>query len=416
MRLSTMALGVALLASLTCGKSDLERVYPETVVLYAQNPTAFPRRDEPVTLDISRIKAKAPDFNPRAYVLLCAGTEIASQAEDLDGDGQPENITAVLDLPASGKRLLRLRYAPEGSRERTYPKRTQAELSVKTGGEFVGRKYVGGHFVNVRSLRVPPEHTDHSEFIRYEGPGWESDLVGYRFYLDWRNAIDVFGKKVPKMVLHDVGQDGFESYHQMADWGMDILKVGESLGIGSLGMWVDGQAQRVSVTDSVVCEVVLNGPVRSLIRTKYFGWKVGGKAYDLVSELTIVAGSRITTHQVQISGEAPNVCTGIVKDPSAELLRSGIGGDWAYMATYGKQSLAGDSLGLAVLFRTHDFAGYAEDEHSHVVLLRPENGRVTYAFLAAWEGEPSGIKTKAEFLKYLDETVQRLANPVVVAH
>lgn len=416
MRWFPMALGVALVAALTCAKSDLERDYPKWVVLHVQNPTAFPRSDEPVTLDISRIKEKAQDFNPMAHVLLCAETEIASQADDLDGDGQPENITAVLDLPASGKRLLHLRYAPKGSRERTYQKRTQAELSVKTGGEFVGRKYVGGHFVNVRSLRVPPEHTDHSEFIRYEGPGWESDLVGYRFYLDWRNAIDVFGKKVPKMALHEVGQDGFESYHQMADWGMDILKVGESLGIGSLGMWVDGKAHRVGVTDSVMCEVVLNGPVRSLIRTRYFGWKVGGKSYDLVSELVIVAGSRITTHQVHISAEAPNVCTGIVKDPSAELLRSGIEGSWAYMATYGRQSLAGDSLGLAVLFRTHDFAGYAEDEYSHVVVLRPESGRLTYAFLAAWEGEPSGIKTKAQFLKYLDDTVERLANPVVVMY
>ncbi|MCR4437459.1 MAG: DUF4861 domain-containing protein [bacterium] len=416
MRSLTIALGVALLACVTCARSDLQRLYPKSVGLQVQNPTALPRSDELLTLDIGRIREKAPDFNPMAFMVFCAGREMPSQADDLDGDGQSENITALLDLPASGKRELHLWYAPEGSRERTYAKRTQAELSVKTGGQFVGRKYLGGHFVNVRSLRVPQEHTDHSEFIRYEGPGWESDLVGYRFYLDWRNAIDVFGKKVPKMILQDVGQDGFESYHRMADWGMDILKVGESLGIGSLGIWLDGKAQRVSTTDSVTCEVVLNGPVRSLIRTRYFGWKVGGKSYDLVSELGIAAGSRITTHRVHISGDAPNLCTGIVKDPSAELLRSGSKGDWAFMATYGRQSLAGDSLGLAVLFRTKDLVEYAEDEHSHVVVLRPENGRLGYAFLAAWEGEPSGIKTKAEFVRYLDEMVERLANPVVVTY
>jgi hypothetical protein len=79
-----------------------------------------------------------------------------------------------------------------------YQKRTQAEISVKTGGHFENRKYIGGDFENVNYLRVPDEHTDHSYYIRYEGPGWESDLVGYRFYLDWRNATDVFGKKTPE--------------------------------------------------------------------------------------------------------------------------------------------------------------------------------------------------------------------------
>ena len=92
-------------------------------------------------------------------------------------------------------------------------------------------------------LRVPPEHTDHSWFIRYEGPGWESDLVGYRFYLDWRNATDIFGKKDHRYgACKDVGQDGFDSYHEPADWGMDVLKVGESLGIGALGLLAGRQS------------------------------------------------------------------------------------------------------------------------------------------------------------------------------
>ncbi len=60
-------------------------------------------------------------------------------------------------------------------------------------------------------LRVPPEHKDHSWFIRYEGPEWESDKVGYRFYLDQRNVIDVFGIFTSDVVLHNAGLDGFDS-------------------------------------------------------------------------------------------------------------------------------------------------------------------------------------------------------------
>ncbi len=416
MRGLQLCLAVALAASITCDGAKRNGLYSSILVLKVNNPSPLSRIDEPVVLDVRAIKEKAPTFNPKAFLLLADSEEIASQANDLDADGQPEAIVAVLDFAPNAERTLSLRYAPSGAAERSYKKRSYAELSIKSGGRFVERKYVGGQFMNVRSLRVPREHTDHSEFIRYEGPGWESDRIGYRFYLDWRNAIDIFGKKVPDIVLRSVGQDGFESYHQMSTWGMDILKVGESLGIGSIGMWLGGKAHRVSTTDSVFCEIVLDGPVQSLVRTKYFGWQLGDGSYDLVSELSIIAGSRITTHSLSISGDPPNLCTGIVKDPSAELFFAKGGGEWGYLATYGKQSLANDSLGMAIIFRQSDLIECTEDEHSHVLVLRPQNGRLVYHFLGAWEQEPGGIKTKQEFVKYLEQTLQRLEQPVVVTY
>ncbi len=101
-------------------------------------------------------------------------------------------------------------------------------------------EYQGGEFKPVGKLLVDEKHTDHSFDIQFEGPGWESDKIGYRIYLDWRNAIDIFGKKTDAMVLHNVGLDGFDSYHEMQDWGVDILKVGSALGIGTLAFW-DGE-------------------------------------------------------------------------------------------------------------------------------------------------------------------------------
>src|SRR6476660_7722157 len=86
---------------------------------------------------------------------------------------------------------------------------TLAEISVKEGGKWEGRKYIGGTFKNVEKLKLAKEHTDHSFDIRYEGPGWESSKIGYRLYLDWRNAIDIFGKKTESIILPQVGQDGF---------------------------------------------------------------------------------------------------------------------------------------------------------------------------------------------------------------
>lgn len=396
---------------LACNRS--KNVFMESFRMVVTNPLAIDRHDAVVRLCIKSILKKHPDFNVNAFAVFSNGDEIPSQAVDPNQDGTADEIITVLDLSGDESRTLEVRYAKSGEIQLQYPKRTQAELSHKVGGRFVDRQYEGGSFQNVDFLRVPPEHTDHSWFIRYEGPGWESDKVGYRFYLDWRNAVDIYGKKVTGMVLQDVGQDGFESYHEMSDWGMDILKVGESLGLGSLGMWDSEQAVRVAETDSILCAIVENGPVYSQIRTRYFGWKVGFPSYDLISDLSIVAGSRMTKHEVQISGPASNLCTGIVKHDSAEVLKV-TGNSWEAFATWGKQSLADDDLGMAVLYRSADLDKITEDAHSHVIVLRPEDGTLTYRFLAAWEKEPQGITSKEAFVRYLEETIQRLESPVVI--
>ncbi|MFQ6113537.1 MAG: DUF4861 family protein, partial [bacterium] len=153
------------------------------------------------------------------------------------------------------------------------------------------------------------------------------------------------------------------------------------------------------------------------IRTRYFGWKVGTKQYDLVSDLSITAGSRLTKHEILIKGAPENLCTGLAKHEDTKIFQStNLDGKWAYFALYGKQSLAGDNLGTAILFRKTDLIRITEDELSHVVLLKPENGRLTYYFLAAWEQEPNGIRTQEKFLEYLNQSIKKLNNPIQVKY
>ena len=397
--------------------ADLKQEFPEFIPFSVSNPSDFPRSESSVYLQLSNLSKEQSDFNENAFLIWSGRKEFPGQAIDTDGDGEFDFIIFNIDLGANEKKDLTIRFNPEGELTRTYPKRTQVELSHKIGGKFVDRKYIGGKFQNVSYLKVPPEHTDHSDFIRYEGPGWESDKVGYRFYLDWRNAIDIFGKKVSDMVLQNVGQDGYDSYHNPADWGMDILKVGESLGIGSIAIWEDGQANRVAVTDSVDCAILANGPLYSQIRTRYFGWKVGSGIYDLISDLSITAGSRMTKNQLQIKGKSYNLCSGLAKHEATDYFQSNTDqGSWGYIALYGQQSLAGDNLGTAVLFDTRQLIEINEDEINHVVVLKPYQKKVTYYFLAAWEQEPEGIKSKQTFKDYLDQTIKELNTSILVQY
>jgi len=368
-----------------------------------------------VVISPEQLSKSVKSFNAKSFVVWDGKSEVPSQYNI--NDVTNKGIVFVLDgLKASELRTIIVKYSPTGEIKKKYTKRTQAELSHKTGGEWKNREYIGGDFKNVNSLSVPPEHKDHSWFIRYEGPGWESDKVGYRFYLDQRNAIDVFGKVTPEVSLQKAGLDGFDSYHNLQPWGMDVMKVGKSLGLGSIGFFVNGKAIRVELTDSVSCRITENGDVYSSVLTKYSGWKIENSKYDLRSNLTIHAGTRLTHQYLEITGAPANLCTGIVKDKAAPLIKSA--GDkthFAYMATYGKQSLNNsDELGLAVFFDPRVMSGFNEDELSHIVTFKPSKGKMDYYFLGAWILEPNGIQNEEQFKAYLNQVSEELANPVKI--
>ncbi|MEZ4939228.1 MAG: DUF4861 domain-containing protein [Saprospiraceae bacterium] len=397
-----------MLVSCQGGRTSSERV--EVIV---KNPENFPQQDILVRLNVQDLLKKKPELN-FSKIKVVAGASLPFQVIDTDANGSADEIAFLIDLDAGASKQVYLEPLAPDEAVPEFKKRTQAELSHKVGGSWQDRKYQGGQFQNATALRVPPEHTDHSEYIRYEGPGWESDLVGYRFYLDWRNATDIFGKKTTDMVLQNVGQDGFDSYHQPGTWGMDILKVGESLGIGALGTWLGDKALRVETTDSIRCAIPLNGPILSMVRTNYSGWKVGDHATDVQVDLSIQAGSRMTRCDVSLKQPLPNLCTGIVKAENAPVFTDDGSQEWAYLATWGAQSLAEDQLGMAIVFPRSALMEITEDAHSHVVVFNPGASKLSYYFLAAWEQEPGGIKTQADFQNYLNTVCRTLSRPVQV--
>ena len=380
-----------------------------TLGIQVSNALSQPR--EAVLVLIPSTELNKAHLNPGQVTVWLDDKEIPSQ---YNAGPTEAGLTFVIDK-MEGKQVLTFVLKPLAGPKPEYTKRTQAELSHKTGGKFVNREYAGGSFQNVDYLRVPPEHKDHSWFIRYEGPGWESDKVGYRFYLDQRNATDVFGKLTTDMVLQQVGLDGFDSYHNMQPWGMDVMKVGKSLGLGSIGSLVDGKIERVEKTDSVTCRIEQNGPVWSSIETQYFGWQLKDKKHSVHSRISISAGSRITHQKLRFDNAPENISTGIVKDKTSPLIKEpGSKTKWGYLATWGKQSLNNDELGLAVFFDPSTFSNFTDDEFSHVVKLSPKQASLQYYFLAAWVKEPGGIQNEEQFRKYIDQVATELAQPVQV--
>ena len=393
----------------------------DSLTFYVTNPLAAARTDEAVFLDVSAVRAKDANFDASSCVLFSAGSELPSQVDDTNRDGAPDLITFVADFGPKERKAVVLKWGDGALSRRAYTKRTQADMSIKVEYEFADGKYMKGRYVRIDSVRVPAAHVDHDGLFQHEGPAWESDKVGYRFYLDARNRTDIYGKKVADMVLHTAGvhdlvADNNESYESMLWWGMDNFKVGTSLGIGSVAMENGATVETVSKVDSEFCVIAANGPVRSDVRAVYYGWSVAGTKYKLVSSYSITAGSRLTLCRETISPNPPNLCTGIAKHDSTTLLepadRSGKG--WQYLGLYGKQSRAGDEMGIAVFYRGSDKIARRDDDASYLVTLRPREGELKYYFAAAWQQEAHGITTLEEFRLYLESVTERLDHPVIV--
>jgi unsaturated rhamnogalacturonyl hydrolase len=349
------------------------------------------------------------------------------QNVDWDFDGQMDGILFLTDLSATVKQSYDI------TAERETPdikgaKFTQAELSQKSGGEWVShsklpnsafQEYIGGKFENVQSVTPPPQYTDHSNWIRYEGPGIESDKVGYRIYLDWRNGFDIFGKLTSAPVLQQVGLEDYEAYHHKQDWGQDILKVGNTLGAGGFGLWHNDSLSLINKTDSLTATINENGHLRSAFTIDYKGWQSEVGKQDFSATFSMLGGSRLAKVDLNFTKNVQTMAVGVVKHPDTVFIKGNTditGKAYSYIASWGKQSLDGAFLGMAVFFKKENLNVLTEDEHNYIAVLRPQ-GKPTesnsqamaldYYFAAVWQPE-SGIASQEAFIEYLEQEAEKL--------
>lgn len=396
-------------------QNEVEKKFNKEILISIINSAPLERKDELISIKIDDLESYEKNFNKNAFIIYQEDTEVPSQIYKKDN---LEKIIFVYDLPPNDAVNFSIKYLESGKLIKNYKNRTYAEIAMKFDAVYDSGKFLGDSFQNFEKVIVPEIHTDHNALFKYEGPGWESEKVGYRFYIDWRNATDIFGKKVDELVLHKVGTNDLiakdDSYHQMQEWGMDILKVGNSLGIGSIGTMNKGKIELVNERDQVICTICANGPLISEIRTEFKGWKIGEEKVDLIANYSISAGSRITNTDLRIGNKIDNITTGIAKHENTVFIKSETEDNWQYIALYGKQSLSGDNLGIVIFYDKEFLKELGEDDLNYFVSLIPYEGKVNYKYAALWEQEKNGIKTFSEFEKYADKMLEILNNPVIV--
>jgi hypothetical protein len=332
------------------------------------------------------------------------GEWLPTQCDDIDGDGIWDELVFLSDLEAGETKkiiLERVDQLPE------FPART----NIRFGRMTKPFDEVSG------DLRMKTSDTKYSAPVyQMEGPAWENDVIAFRNYYDARNGIDIFGKRTSDLVMDSVGLNG-RDYHTLADWGMDILKVGNSLGAGSIAIGIGDSLYRVGPCEKGQYRLISEGPVRALLELTYQGVPAGDRYYDITHQISINAGDRFYRSKIWIAplyGDEELV-TGIVNlhDVPADTLSEG---NLKIIYSLGSQGISGEVLGMGLIVPISQFIGIREAPatgpgivSTHLVSIALQKDiPAEYYFLAAWEMQDPQVKEKAYFNGLLKEAVSKI--------
>lgn len=367
-----------------------------------------------------------------AYPLIISakGDTIASQLDDLDGDKNWDELFFVVNLSANGTESYTLQWVDE-----------MPNYVVRTSARFGKRSSADSPVEPADSETLYAKDLPKSiGFQRYQtdGPSWENDKIGFRHYLDGRNAKDLFGKRASFMSPENVGinaQGAVEdNYHVMADWGRDILSVGNSVGLGGYGLIAGDKLLRLGVTvdDSVnnvektTFQIAAEGPVKSILSYHYENWQPDkDRNYQVDETTSIWPGMYAYQNTVEFSGLQgdEDMIVGLVNSNNQNPLQEfAVNDEWQVLLTHDMQTYNRQWwLGMALIVPRDLYVGYTEApktgkfSNSFLAKLKIKNDEpVTYYAAAGWELSDEGFKDPEFFKSYIENLVKQISAKVEV--
>lgn len=388
-----------------------------------QNTSSVDRADELIILTKKDFNKKGLVIKKGEFVALqdIDGKNIITQFDDLDGDGNWDELVFLRSFKAGEAFKIRVSISRGKPELKTTPRahvRHMRKLDNEDFGPDLQLDSVpaGQPATDFNKVKLPPFLT--------EGPAWENDKVGFRLYFDVRNGKDIWGKKTSDMVLDQVGKLNQGSYHEEQTWGMDVLKVGKSLGAGALAIQFGDSLIRLGGLHmgKIIYQKIADGPVRALFRLTYPEWKVMENTTPLqVTEEISIWGGQYFSESKVIVKYAPagtRIVTGIVNLKSKnvyELKENNV------IYTFDKQSENSDLLGMAIMVKPGILykSGRTPNEGADITqtyyIASPiSKNPFTFRFYAGWEKSSMMFTSAENFDIFLKKEGEAWKSPIMV--
>ena len=344
------------------------------------------------TLPIAKAQAAAPDFPGRVALAVLVGSGnpgqpaaiIASQSDDLDGDGSPDEFEFPVNLAPQSRCRVDIYYSTTLEDSFPWPKRVSAKHSYGYNREVVAL---------------------------------ESELVGYRMYGGF--FLDLHGRKAGATGLWNDAA-AYVPIRRDLGTGRDVLHIGNTLGLGGIFLRRDGKvyqppanvptyAHKPSPEMVPHYRVLAEGPLRAIVEATLENWALDGDVIRLRARYSIDEGESIVRchveatpvkvakdHEYEMGIGVRDLAAGSISSRSGELIVTG------------QQNARDGEIGIAIYFDPSQYSSvWAVPTADGLNQAVTSNGRLRaghmseqiYAAAGAWSG--SGIENLAESLTRL---------------
>ena len=439
--------------------------------LSIQNTLPLPRKRVPIVLTGAQLRKVSPDFTFKAYSVVSGKAPrevmVPSQADDLDYDGELDQLCFLLDLEPEQTKEISILYDPDVKATLTLDinKQTRAaifpELNVvaavesnliayllKPNGAFIAYGKKRAELFSVDTMFQPE-----LDYGRPLSPELRHHFENNGITLSQQVQIEI-EKAEQKWIVRDLEKQeiyfirkshnietGLE--HETTTEGqLDIVQsVGLSLhallkpetpemvalnrsegliGCGGIALWHKAKQEMIPLpTEGDYVRILADGSIRSIVQRILPEWKIQDKTHRLTLTTFIYGDNPWIEHHIHIDGNLTTdyaIATGIphLNEAYGEDRKQG----WIW--SWGTDPSDINTLGVALIAPTyrevHDtriIADYKGLESSLLpVILTPDaEGRLNYRTFAIWGGGIDGIETEMEFAEHVQITTTALKTP-----
>lgn len=308
---------------------------------------------------------------------------------------------------------------------------------------------------NSRGWNPHRTHANVASYSRHLMPFWESENIGWKIW--FANSVDVYAKRKPILMsqhLYMENLDGYGVQLSNRDFGTDIQSVDNSFGGGAICLFEypedpgrissprftptkmervpDSRFNAGQLSDTrYAYEVIVNGPVRSMVKIKGMNWDSGNGFYAYEQTYTAYAGQNYCTSQVTFSTFLPRKAgvlpgCGVYKKPQENVFiqRGGL------LISAGPERVKDPEMiddreawlvpfigtGLVVkdVYKPEYFFNDVEEgNRNHTFRVTPDaNNRYEYMLLAGWS-QGAVYNTAESFTDYAERSALEFNHPVV---
>ncbi len=418
-----------------------------------QNTLPIERKNIPIVMTLDQLRKVNPDFTLKAFSVVTGKAPreamIPAQADDIDYDGERDQLVFLLDLDVEETKDISILYDPSVKATFTLDvnKQTRAgifpELNavaalesdliaylIKPNGAVVayGKKREQLFSVDKmfqaeldNSAPFSPEFRLHFESKNIpltqnlQALSIEIEKPEKRWVIrDFENQENYYIRKPDEQlnIYKSIGLS-LNALLDLEDTTMLTLTPQDGLiGCGGFALWHKTKRQLIPLPkEGDYVRILANGGMRSIVQRIIPNWNVGGETYQLTSTTHIYGRNPWTEHYIHIDRELPSDYAIVVGIP--KLGESfGIDEKQKLLWSWGTDPDETDPLGIALIYHDTQTTGLIDTDPSLMtIMLNPDDdGRIKYRSMAIWEGGINGIETQSEFREHLQIMTTAMEN------